>query len=534
MGNKRLAVITLLTMLFLSACSHHGYSQQGRDDDDYSRAELDQLLAPIALYPDELLSQILMAATYPLEVVEAARWSADHPRLDGSEAVAAVEHRDWDPSVKALAAFPSVLERMDKHLEWTQQLGDAYLLQEGDVIDSIQRLRRRAEDNGYLANSEHAHIHHDRDVILIEPANPRLIYVPYYHPLTVYPNWWWPDYPPHYWGLPPGLHSSIGFYWGRGVSISTVFFASTFHWHDRHIVVLNPRHSRARFTYGVPYSHYRGAAHWRHDPIHRRGVHYPRNWRPHYGFEDGRYDNRHHSQERLHRNRDGGAFRHDSPASRMEKSPYSGREPNELAPRGRNGQIEKRHIESFGNHRADGGRKGGRADEALPQQEFQPGQRPGKNSRGAGQNNTNSPSQPIIHQQRAHTKDRIPRKELHQRNYPQDRNDAGLRSRNNLDNRQLQNPRQGANGLQAPNEHSRGRPEEARDRGQMIQQNPNQWRGRADDSGQARRALSSGDASPSTSRTRGEAQSRTGPASDNTNAFGRSRSGLEKSRHHSK
>ena len=120
----------------------------------FSPEELDQMLAPIALYPDSLLSQILMAATYPLEVVQAARWSRANSQLKGQDAVRAVEPMDWDPSVKSLVAFPQILHRMDEQLDWTQRLGEAFLEQEPHVMDAIQGLRQRAERAGNLRSNE--------------------------------------------------------------------------------------------------------------------------------------------------------------------------------------------------------------------------------------------------------------------------------------------------------------------------------------------------------------------------------------------
>ena len=136
----------------------------------YTQAQLDQMLAPIALYPDPLLSQILMAATYPLEVVKAARWSEQHPGLQGDDAVRAVEYEDWDPSVKSLVAFPRVIRMMSDRLDWTQDLGEAFLEQEPYVMDTIQRLRERALAAGNLAqqrrpaglDGERNHLHRIR------------------------------------------------------------------------------------------------------------------------------------------------------------------------------------------------------------------------------------------------------------------------------------------------------------------------------------------------------------------------------------
>ncbi|MDH4175322.1 MAG: DUF3300 domain-containing protein, partial [Betaproteobacteria bacterium] len=116
----------------------------------YAQAELEQMLAPIALYPDSLLSQVLMASTYPLDVVEAARWSRAHPGLQGDEAVSRVAGEDWDPSVKSLVAFPNLILRMDEKLAWTRSLGEAFLEQEPHVMETVQQLRRRAQAAGHL------------------------------------------------------------------------------------------------------------------------------------------------------------------------------------------------------------------------------------------------------------------------------------------------------------------------------------------------------------------------------------------------
>src|SRR5690242_21301783 len=123
-----------------------------------TQPELDQMLAPIALYPDSLLSQILMASTYPLEVVEAARWSRANPGLKGEDAVDAVEQRDWDPSVRSLAAFPQVLAMMDQQIEWTARLGDVFIAQEPQVMETVQNLRQRAYQAGNLRSTEQAYV----------------------------------------------------------------------------------------------------------------------------------------------------------------------------------------------------------------------------------------------------------------------------------------------------------------------------------------------------------------------------------------
>src|SRR5882762_6207511 len=146
----------------------------------FTQQELDQMLAPIALYPDSLLSQIFMASTYPLEVVEAARWSRANPGLKGEEAVNAVEQKDWDASVKSLAAFPQVLAMMDQHLEWTARLGDVFIAQEPQVMETVQSLRQKAYAAGNLRSTEQVTVYEQGDAYAIEPARPEVVYVPYY------------------------------------------------------------------------------------------------------------------------------------------------------------------------------------------------------------------------------------------------------------------------------------------------------------------------------------------------------------------
>ncbi len=230
-----------------------------------SDGEIRQLLAPIALYPDVLLSQILIAATYPLEVVEAARWSLNNPGLEGQAAVDAVASMDWDPSIKALVAFPDLLARMSEELDWTRRLGDAFLLQEEAVYAAIQDLRERAEAAGSLDRLDHARAYRDGDVIVIEPADSQIVYVPYYSPRIVYGGWWWSGYPPYYWYPPTGYYPAAGFYWGTGIALYPGYFISSFDWRYNHIAIKPHHHHR----YG-----YSGNHKWRHDPKHRRGVAY--------------------------------------------------------------------------------------------------------------------------------------------------------------------------------------------------------------------------------------------------------------------
>ena len=191
--------------------------------------QLQQLIAPIALYPDSLVAQILAASTFPEQVVEADRWVQSHPDLKGDDLGHAVDKQDWDPSVKALAAFPSVLGNMDKNLSWTSSLGDAYYNQQPDVMKAIQVMRRRAEQAGNLKSTPEQSVETQGSTIVIQPAAPEVVYVPAYDPWVVYgdpilawPGWYpypgiWYEGPYLSWGLgfEVGWFGGFGWGWGR-------------------------------------------------------------------------------------------------------------------------------------------------------------------------------------------------------------------------------------------------------------------------------------------------------------------------------
>ena len=188
-------------------------------DTKLKKEELDQLLAPIALYPDDLLTNVLMASTYPLDVVQAARWRKEpaNAKIKGDALVKALEPKDWDPSIKALVEFPDVLETMSDKLDWTQKLGDAFLAQQDEVMAEIQFLRQKAEAAGNLKSNKQQTVSTEagaagQEVIVIEPASPEMVYVPVYEPTVVYGSWWYPDYPPYYWSY-PGASYVNGIFW---------------------------------------------------------------------------------------------------------------------------------------------------------------------------------------------------------------------------------------------------------------------------------------------------------------------------------
>ena len=187
----------------------------------FNTEQLDALLAPIALYPDELLTQTLMASTFPLEVVQAARWleQPGNKDLKGDALQKALEPLPWDASVKSLVPFPEVLALMNNNLEWTQQLGYAFADQQATVFDSIQRLRRQAKGAGSLQSSPQQVVYEEGDTVIIQPAQPNVVYVPSYNPTTVYGTWPYPSYPPV--SLPP----PPGYYFGTALATGMAFAA---------------------------------------------------------------------------------------------------------------------------------------------------------------------------------------------------------------------------------------------------------------------------------------------------------------------
>jgi hypothetical protein len=261
-------------------------------DVTFSKAELDQMLAPIALYPDDLLSNVLIAATYPLEVVQAARWIEEpaHAKLEGDALTAALKDQDWDPSVKSLTQFPDVLAMMSEQLEWTQKLGDAFLANEADVMDRIQFLRDKAEEAGNLASNKHQKVTTRRsggtEYIYIEPADPDVVYVPVYEPTVVYGSWWYPDYPPYYWGSTDIVYED-DFYWGAGVTILPRYWGwCAPRWGGHYIHVNVSKHNRISGQRRKVRS-----SRWQHDAYHRRGVEY-RNIRARSRYEQTKGDGR--------------------------------------------------------------------------------------------------------------------------------------------------------------------------------------------------------------------------------------------------
>jgi hypothetical protein len=242
-----------------------------------SEAQLDQLVAPIALYPDPLLAQILMASTYPLEVVEAARWVATpaNRALTGDALADALAAQNWDPSVRALVAFPEVLENMSDRLQWTQELGNAFLAQQVDVMGAVQRLRRAAMAAGTLRTTQQCdcRVEASGETIAIPPAEPEAVRVPVYTPVVYGP---WPDeaYPPDSFPAPEGFAYLPGFWIGFEPPVDLALYGPLWgwcwiDWGHREIGVDRRRHALALAGHAA----FTGRV-WMHDPAHRGGVRY--------------------------------------------------------------------------------------------------------------------------------------------------------------------------------------------------------------------------------------------------------------------
>jgi hypothetical protein len=245
-------------------------------DQQLSEGQIEQLVAPIALYPDPLLSQVLMASTYPLEVIEAARWSQANSMVKGEVLQDAMQSQSWDPSVKALTAVPQTLHMMSDKLDWTQQLGDAFLAQQQQVLAAVQKLRAEAQATGNLQSTPQQTVTlapAPADVavsgigqaITIQPVNPDVYYVPVYNPAVVYGPWDYPSYPPFYWS-PPGFVASNVVSFAAGVAVGAAIWGQCDWWHNNVIINVNRFNvfNHANVTNDT----------WNHNPEHRHGVPY--------------------------------------------------------------------------------------------------------------------------------------------------------------------------------------------------------------------------------------------------------------------
>ena len=254
---------------------------QAADPPPLSPQQLEQIVAPIALYPDDLLSQVLMASTYPLEVVQAARWTSQNPNMTGKALEDAMAKQTWDPSVKGLVAVPQTLQMMSDKLDWTQQLGDAFLDDQGAVLDAVQRLRKRAEGTGNLKTSPQMKVSNvsrpgptgqPAEYIVVEPADPQVMYVPVYDPGVVYGAWPYPDYPPYYWQPPgwiPGTYAYGALAFGASVAVGAAIWGGA-NWWNRNVNVNVNRYNSFNRTNIA-------GGNWNHNVNHRGNVPYRNN-----------------------------------------------------------------------------------------------------------------------------------------------------------------------------------------------------------------------------------------------------------------
>src|SRR5215471_13330297 len=267
---SRLIMVALLCFVPLGAIAQQ--STTAPTQSPLKPAELDQLLAPIALYPDPLLSEVLIASTYPLEIVQADRWAKSNKALKGDALTGAAAKQSWDDSVKSLVQVPDVLGMMSEQLDWTQKLGDAVLAQQADVMDAVQRLRARAHANGKLESTKQQTVtvkaEDQKQYVVIEPTSPDEIYVPYYEPAAVYGDWPYPDYAPYYFPPPagyfPGGVLATGIAFAAAAAVRYAFWSNC-DWGRGNInVVTNRSANIANVNRGR----------WEHNPDHRQGVRY--------------------------------------------------------------------------------------------------------------------------------------------------------------------------------------------------------------------------------------------------------------------
>ena len=276
-------------------------TQQQTAAKPFKPEELEQIVAPIALYPDPLVAQVMMASTYPLEVIQAARFAKDNPNLKSDALNQALTKQSWDDSVKSLVSFPQILTMMNDKLDWLQKLGDAFLGQQKDTMAAIQRLRAKAQATGNLKSNEQQKVTvepaeaappapptgqpppppEQQTVIVIEPANPQVIYVPTYNPTVVYGVWAYPAYPPYYYYPPGYVAATAAVSFGVGMAVGAAVWGGC-NWHHGSVNVnVNNYNS---FTNNVNNVQNRnkisttsasgGSQQWQHNPQHRQGTQY--------------------------------------------------------------------------------------------------------------------------------------------------------------------------------------------------------------------------------------------------------------------
>jgi hypothetical protein len=245
--------------------------------------EIDQMVAPIALYPDSLLAQVLTASTYPLEIVQAGRFVQQNKDLKGEKLMQAAKDKDWEPSVKAMLSFPDVLLMMNEKLEWTEKLGNAFLGQQKDVMASVQRLRKKAQESGNLKTTKEQKVVVEKEtkVIIIESASPQVVYVPTYNPTVVYGAWPYPAYPPAP-VYPPGyVATTAAFSFAAGVAVGAAvsgYGGWGCGWGNNEINInASTQNNFTKNNYNNPQKYQASDKNqnWQHNPEHRGNAQYP-------------------------------------------------------------------------------------------------------------------------------------------------------------------------------------------------------------------------------------------------------------------
>jgi hypothetical protein len=284
---------TVALLMALSAVPQHACAQTpaqasaSASTDAFGPEQLDQMMAPIALYPDSLLAQVLMASTYPGDVADAVAWSKQHPDAKGEAAVKQVASEPWDPSVQSLVAFPQLLAVLGQDPSWVQKMGDAFLAQPDAVMESVQRLRRQADAAGNLKSSEQQKVSKQAvspagsaattttvpagtQTIVIEPANPEVVYVPSYNPSTVYGTWAYPSYPPYYYPPPAYYYPGAAlFSFGVGVAVGGALWGDL-DWGHGDVDIDIDRYNNINTNRQIDRSNNK----WQHNAANRDGVPY--------------------------------------------------------------------------------------------------------------------------------------------------------------------------------------------------------------------------------------------------------------------
>jgi len=285
-------VTAVLCILLFPATEVHLFAQseQGKNTDqsaqqkapDISPDQLDSLVAPIALYPDPLLAQTLAASTYPLEIIQLHQWLAKHPKLKEKELAAAVAKEPWDPSVQAMAGLPDVVKRLADDIQWTTDLGNAFLAQQSGVMEAVQRMRKKAQDKGTLKSTEQQKVEtkvvENKTVIVVEQANPEVVYVPSYNPVVVYGA---PVY-----AYPPIYYPPVGYYaagmaisFGVGVAMGAMWSGGWgwgAGWGNNNVQInnFNNFNRNVNSNRNVNRNGRTGNSNWSHNPQHRGGAPY--------------------------------------------------------------------------------------------------------------------------------------------------------------------------------------------------------------------------------------------------------------------